>query len=151
MLATPGYCPDHANYATKDKAHVDRLYDLTRRDKEARKFYGCKAWHICRVSKKAANPTCEVCRRQPTQLVHHRIPISKLDYHERLNPDNLQSMCWSCHSRLELARRKAGDDTLELETYQPIDWDKLISDANDANTVHGVHGGRSSSKKPKEK
>jgi 5-methylcytosine-specific restriction endonuclease McrA len=36
--------------------------------------------------------------------VHHRHSVR--DGGDRLNPDNLQSLCWSCHSRLEKSKRE---------------------------------------------
>lgn len=59
-------------------------------------------WQKLREKYISRNPLCERCRRRgettPAEEVHHVIPIRE-DRHERLNPENLEALCRSCHAR----------------------------------------------------
>ena len=53
-------------------------------------------WQKLRRYKLAGDPFCVVCNRSADQ-VDHIVPIN--DGGDRLDPQNLQSMCQGCHSR----------------------------------------------------
>jgi 5-methylcytosine-specific restriction protein A len=80
----------------------DRLYDKTRRDKQADRFYHSAAWLKLSKLKLTITPWCEPCKREkrysPATIAHHVVPISE-DPGRALDLDNLESVCRSCHSR----------------------------------------------------
>lgn len=67
--------------------HDERRGDATERGYDAR-------WRRLRKMHLAAEPLCRMCGR-PADLVDHITPIR--DGGERLDDDNLQSLCRSCH------------------------------------------------------
>jgi 5-methylcytosine-specific restriction enzyme A len=84
------------------KRETDRLYDRTKRNPESKKFYDSVAFRNCRQIKLCKDPWCEKCLKRdvytPANIVHHVKPIE--DYPElRLDIDNMESNCASCHSR----------------------------------------------------
>jgi len=85
------YCPAHQKLA-------DQQYEKYRRDPATRKRYG-RVWQRVRAKYVAEHPLCEEClkhgRHTPVQEVHHILPLSKGGTHA---PDNLMSLCTSCHS-----------------------------------------------------
>ena len=88
------YCEEHQKLQ-------DKQYNKYKRDKESQMFYETKTWKFTRKNKLQLNPLCEECQRQgklvKATMVDHIVPIkqggSQLDY------NNLQSLCWSCHSK----------------------------------------------------
>lgn len=85
-----------------------RHYDRTRRDAEAKRFYHSIAWLKLRLIQLADTPYCELCYQRDELVeathVHHKVEIVE-DPDLRLDPDNLQSLCHSCHSRLHRSRK----------------------------------------------
>ena len=88
-----------------------REYDRFARDRESTSFYRTQRWLKVRLIKLRANPLCELCEAQGrtvlAEIVHHKREVRD-DVHARLDLDNLQSQCSSCHSRLH-KRSKPGD------------------------------------------
>ena len=80
-----------------------QVYDRAARNREADRFYSSAAWVSIRRSKLACDPLCEVCKALgmlvPARVVHHRVGVLEC-IDGRLDMDNLQSLCASCHSRL---------------------------------------------------
>lgn len=82
----------------------DRYYDRYRRNKEAKRFYDSAAWRKCRdYVLKRDNYLCRICLRngmklKPADTVHH---IKHFDEAPELalDPDNLESICASCHNK----------------------------------------------------
>lgn len=76
----------------------DRKYNKTR-DRGYVRFYNSKEWGI--LSRRYAQDKgyrCEVCRGIATQ-VHHRVPIqSDAGWKLRLDYNNLELLCISCHN-----------------------------------------------------
>ena len=68
---------------------------------EMREFYSSKAWRSLRRYKAQISPLCEECERkglvEPGREVDHRIAIK--DGGQRLDINNLQNLCRSCHAR----------------------------------------------------
>ena len=94
------YCTKH----TKDKEKIDYKAIYKRRRSYESKyltFYHSQAWVKLSKSFRAAHPLCEECKKhgiiRGAQQVDHIIPI-KDDWENRLNTNNLQSLCVSCHS-----------------------------------------------------
>jgi len=66
------------------------------------RFYQSEKWKRTRLITLAESPLCEMCLvsgvTSPAVHVDHIIPLSE-DYSKKLNYDNLQSLCHSCHSK----------------------------------------------------
>lgn len=91
---TSGYCCE------KHHKEMNKRYDRYERDPETRKRYGHE-WRKIRERYITKHPLCEECKKngrlQPTEEVHHILPLSKGGTHD---DSNLMSLCKSCHSRL---------------------------------------------------
>jgi 5-methylcytosine-specific restriction endonuclease McrA len=77
-------------------------YDRNHRDKEMYTFYRSARWKKVRAMQLRKEPLCVECNRV-AGIVDHIKEIK--DGGEKLNLDNLQSMCKSCHSK-KTAREK---------------------------------------------
>lgn len=89
-LTTTGRCPEHTRTITGG-----------RQFRESKAFLNSAAWIRLRNRKLDDTPWCELCAKQHAQpvpatqvdhiLPRHSHPSRKLDY------DNLQSLCATCH------------------------------------------------------
>ena len=99
----PG-CPNLSDqtYCEAHRAEPSRRYNRSDRDMELQRFYNSTAWKNLRRLKLQRNPVCEICfaggRMADATIVDH-IKSLKDCYAARLDMDNLQSVCLSCHSR----------------------------------------------------
>jgi 5-methylcytosine-specific restriction protein A len=84
------------------KTEIARLYDRSTRNRESKAFYNSAPWLKCRQIKLSRDPYCEKCLEQdiytPATIVHHLKPITEFP-ELRLDIDNMESNCASCHSR----------------------------------------------------
>jgi hypothetical protein len=64
------------------------------------RHYDLRRWRRLSAAKRAADPVCEVCREEPTAEVHHLLP---LDAGGQDAWANLQSVCASCHKKIQAA------------------------------------------------
>lgn len=87
-------------------------------------FYSTRAWRRLSVWRRKESPLCALCLQigvytEGTQA-DHIVPLA-VDWDKRLDPDNTQSLCLSCHSgvkaRQEISGRIAGND----EAGEPLD------------------------------
>lgn len=98
----PG-CPELTNevFCEKHKKESNRIYNQYKRDELSRIFYRTPRWIETRKRKLQITPFCEECRKGGTitigKIVDHIIPIKQGGEPYDLN--NLQTLCWSCHSR----------------------------------------------------
>lgn len=110
------YCPAHA-------AQRRKKWDCKKERPHYHSLYHSVAWRRLREKHISDNPRCYVCGAA-AEIVHHINPhrgFPDLFF----NPDNLASICWSCHSRETLtamnkkrwSRRGRGD---EISTDQRI-------------------------------
>ncbi len=94
----PALCEEP--YCEQHQSAVNHDYNTRHRDRETARFYSTDRWRKLRAAKLARNPLCEECQRQgkatPATMVDHIIPIRFGG--KSLDMDNLQSLCWSCHS-----------------------------------------------------
>lgn len=71
--------------------------------KKVNPFYKSAAWLKCRAFVLIRdNYLCQTCLRNkrltPANTVHHKIPLEEAP-ELALNPDNLESICPSCHNK----------------------------------------------------
>lgn len=98
----PG-CPELTNetFCEKHKREDNKIYNQYKRDELSRTFYRTQRWIETRKKKLHINPFCEECQRNGTmvvgKIVDHIVPIKQGG--EPYDLDNLQTLCWSCHSR----------------------------------------------------
>ena len=75
----------------------------------AKRFYDSKAWKDCRESfirirEGEDGGLCQMCRRSPGLIVHHRewlTAANVTDPNVSLNYDNLLFVCQKCHNSIE--------------------------------------------------
>ena len=103
-FCNPGdqYCEIHlAMYVKEDNEYYNRY----KRDQEAQAFYDSPQWRATRRRKLQEQPCCEECLRHgiitPATIVDHITPIKQGG--ARLDMNNLQSLCRSCHSIKSIA------------------------------------------------
>lgn len=84
------------------------------RDKDYQRLLNSKQWKRLRQWQLQREPLCEMCKLEGIITsaidVHHKVPVESahnLDDMARLcfNPDNLQSLCISCHANLHRQAR----------------------------------------------
>lgn len=99
-LTRDGYCPAHAD----GKQQEAKYYNKHVRDKQSTSFYKSKEWKQTRqLVLMRDNYLCQSCLKQdrvvPADMVHHKIEL-KQDWGKRLDINNLESMCNSCHNKV---------------------------------------------------
>jgi 5-methylcytosine-specific restriction enzyme A len=99
-------------WAQTQRTESQRLYDRFRRrrsgsDREAIRFYDSEAWDRLRQIRLSVNPYCMICESrgigEPATIVHH-VKDVRTHWELRLELDNTQSLCRSCHSRVHASR-----------------------------------------------
>ncbi|MBR4077293.1 MAG: HNH endonuclease [Oscillospiraceae bacterium] len=94
----PALC--EGRYCDQHQPIIDHDYNTRHRDREASRFYSSDRWRKLRAAKLSRTPLCEECARQgkttAATMVDHIQPIKQGG--RALDMDNLQSLCWSCHS-----------------------------------------------------
>lgn len=106
------YCEKHAELAMKHEKERQRNADKRRvfDGKSASKRGYDRQWNRISQRWRAQHPFCEECRRMGrltlAECVDHIIP-HKGDASLLYDLNNLQSLCWKCHSR-KTAREDGG-------------------------------------------
>lgn len=108
QLTRAGYCEQHKT----TKADNHRYYDKYQRNKKHDQFYHSAAWKRARdLIRIRDNGLCVEClnvkRITVGTIVDHIIPI-KQNWNKRLEEDNLQLLCQSCHNKKTGSERKEG-------------------------------------------
>lgn len=99
--AYPG-CPrlTDGRYCEEHRKMVERNYERYSRDPDVHKKYG-RAWRRIRDQYVKTHPFCEECFKRgilvPVDEVHHIVPVSRGGTN---NPNNLMSLCKSCHNKI---------------------------------------------------
>ena len=98
-LVAKGYCAAH------QRADNRRYYERRRADPLLRlrdAFYKTAAWLALRAWRLSIEPLCRMCKElglvTAATCVDHIEPIAQA-WDRRLDPDNTQSLCDSCHAR----------------------------------------------------
>lgn len=98
----PG-CPKLVNgrYCDGHKKLTDKSYNRYGRDDLTKNFYNTPQWRYARKHQLSKQPLCAECLKAGKPIkattVDHIVPIKQGG--EKYEPSNLQSLCWSCHSR----------------------------------------------------
>lgn len=91
------YCKQHKNFYARQ---YDRLRMTNKATRDYRLFYQSKAWKDLRRDKLQSDPLCERCLLKNKYTiatdVHHIKDVFN-HWSLRLNYDNLQALCKSCH------------------------------------------------------
>lgn len=102
-----GLCiPCHYKHKAKNPrlSHTDPHYDV-----KAQEFYQSNQWKILSKKHKQQRPLCIYCLdfglTTPAQVSDHIIEIRD-DWDKRLDPENLQSLCHSCHNTKTAKERR---------------------------------------------
>jgi len=104
--AAPG-CPNltDGRYCEQHRKLADRDYDRYYRTKENYDRYHNSRWKEIRTAKLHRQPLCEMCMKEnryvTATLVHHILPLSEGGTNA---PDNLMSLCDSCHGKIHSSR-----------------------------------------------
>lgn len=111
------YCSKHKwtdeqreQYRREQRRDSDKEYNKNKRDKKAQEFYNSFEWQQLRVFVlNRDNYLCRECFKQKriarATHVDHIIPIAER-WDLRLDPDNCQSLCVSCHTRKTNAEQR---------------------------------------------
>lgn len=87
-------------YCDKHKRNNNKYYNDKRKNDDAMKFYRSKEWREKRIEiLKRDCFTCVKCGGV-ANLVHHKTEL-RVDYTKRLDDDNLESVCKSCHNKID--------------------------------------------------
>jgi len=115
LLDALGYCEAHATNAPNTRRDYDRGRRMnTPALRAAADFRSSYRWKKVQRLKQSMNPLCEDPygqheRRGVTETgrqVHHIIGLAQCAGDERAySLDNLMSVCWKCHARLERDER----------------------------------------------
>lgn len=93
---------------------------IKKRRKELHSFYNSKEWQNVRQTILMRDKyICQVCGK-PAEHVHHKIHLSMSNVYDpsvSLNPDNLVSLCKSCHDDQHKGEHARGRQTNEDYTY----------------------------------
>lgn len=101
-------CPQltHGRFCETHQKKENNIYEKYQRNPETRKKYGSQ-WRKIREIHVRTHPFCQECMKQDkftrVEEVHHILPLSKGGTH---SPENLMSLCKSCHS---MVSAKEGD------------------------------------------
>lgn len=80
-----------------------RVADAAVRGSRQQRGYD-RQWEKVQALKVKDDPLCGRCldkgKLTPTQMVHHKIPVD-IRPDLRLDPGNLESLCWSCHAAID--------------------------------------------------
>lgn len=93
---------DYASRAEEDAGYNRERW---RNQKEVMKFYNSKPWRV--LSKQVLTENYYICARcgNDATLADHIIPV-KVDWSLRLNKENIQPLCDSCHRIKTLKENK---------------------------------------------
>ena len=80
---------------SKSKKLLNQNYDKFKRDLKSKEFYNSTKWRKLRKTYISEHPFCVKCGRF-AKIIDHIVPIKQGG--EKLNKENLQSLCLACHN-----------------------------------------------------
>lgn len=100
-LTSDRYCEKHIVEAARE---VNRRYDKYNRNQQAKAFYSSKEWFKARSKRmKQDFGLCVKCKEAgrlvKADVVHHKEELMKA-WDKRIENDNLESLCHSCHNEI---------------------------------------------------
>lgn len=105
----PG-CPElvEGAYCDKHRKQMNNEYNQYLRDEDSKKFYNSTAWRKLARKQLIREPLCSIClkegRASMAEIADHIKPITEGG--ERLDINNLQSLCRSCHNKKHSSKQK---------------------------------------------
>jgi 5-methylcytosine-specific restriction enzyme A len=105
QLGKGQYCEEHQAQHEMLRQENNRQYNRQRGSAASQGYDN--QWNKVRLAYLRKNPLCEECQKNglvvPAVLVHHRKELK--DGGDRLNPENLESVCNACHERIHGPQR----------------------------------------------
>lgn len=92
----PCSCPGCPNLTDGKYCDVHRSMEPKPESRKHNGFYYTSEWRKARKEYLLDHPECVICGRS-AEIVDHIVPLK--DGGAELDERNLQSLCWSCHSR----------------------------------------------------
>lgn len=97
------YCDKHNGYGDRE---YNRRVRYSKPNSKYSMFYHTPEWRNARAIQLYDTPYCEVCashgRITQAQMVHHKVEIRTTEgWEHRLDPEYLESICYSCHNAIE--------------------------------------------------
>ena len=98
------YCDKHNGYGDRE---YNRRVRYSKPNSKYSMFYHTPEWRNARAIQLYDTPYCEVCMRKgiykQADMVHHsKYELrSPQGWEHRLDPDNLESICYACHNAIE--------------------------------------------------
>lgn len=90
------YCDEHKDHNYKQ---YERIRTSTEEGRQYKRFYDTKAWKELRYQVLLeAGFICEMCKRNEATVADHIIP-TLVRWDLRLERDNIQALCVSCHNQ----------------------------------------------------
>jgi len=100
-LAHGPYCDEHKPMHDEQVQQSSAEYNRSRGSAAAQGYDA--RWQAVRLAYMRQHPLCEVCLEHgdttPAWGVHHKVALKQNG--ARLDPNNLQSVCFACHERIE--------------------------------------------------
>lgn len=113
----------------------------SRRDPKYLTFYRSKEWRITsRAYLQAAGYKCEAglegCQHIAAEVHHKQAIQTDEGWDRRLEWDNLEALCTSCHNRRHMRLRKTDDGTIDL---RKIEAELKNKDPNPGGSLNSAH------------
>lgn len=108
QLTNDRYCERHKQLQGNDDKIRYKMYDTHVRDQDTKKFYNSKEWKAARAERLRKDIwQCQQCLREQrltsADMVHHKKPIKQY-WELRLSIEHMESLCNSCHSKVDHKR-----------------------------------------------
>lgn len=97
-------CEQGKTYCIQHSELENKIFTKRGKSSEYNNWYRTSRWRQLRASFLRSYPTCFICGNKAT-IADHIIP-HKGNINLFYDANNLQPMCWSCHSRKTFAENK---------------------------------------------
>ncbi|QKE75929.1 HNH endonuclease [Arthrobacter citreus] len=104
-LTRNSYCDEHQYIKEQQDMLRAKRYDQYKRDQRSKSFYDSTLWKKVRDSVMRRDlGLCQQCKREDkvilADVVHHIVEV-KVDWSKRLDKNNLEALCHSCHNKVD--------------------------------------------------